>query len=412
MTPHTPLLFSRAFLPRLPELLRTRIAICASFFIQGAMFATWCSRIPDVKTRLALDDAALGLLLLLLPIGEFLSIFPNGFCVTRFGSKRMAILAGFLYPTLLIALGFANSPVLLGVLLFFTGAIANLSNTAVNTQGVHLEQRYGRSIMALFHGMWSVAGLFAVSLATLFAQFNLSVTTHFCCLAIGAALLLSFSGGALADEATPHTSPEKTKNKWLFTPAIVWLGIACFGCMACEGTVYNWSSVYMHDVLHASPTSQNLAYLSYLCTMVTGRFIIDLFVNRLGIFKILFVCGCAITVGLLLIVGAPWLPLGIMPMTLIGFAIVGCGASAVVPLCCSLTGRCKAIPSGIAIAEISTIGFFGLLLAPPLTGVISKAISLPFAFFLMALISLPVLLAIQRLRKLLPSQEAVCEESA
>ena len=146
--------------------------------------------------------------------------------------------------------------------------------------------------------------------------------------------------------------------------------------------------------------------------MVTGRFIIDLFVNRLGIFKILFVCGCAITVGLLLIVGAPWLPLGIMPMTLIGFAIVGCGASAVVPLCCSLTGRCKTIPSGIAIAEISTIGFFGLLLAPPLTGVISKAISLPFAFFLMALISLPVLLAIQRLRKLLPSQEAACEESA
>lgn len=402
MPPSTSFLFSSVFLPHVPDLLRRRIAICCSFFIQGAMFATWCSRIPDIKTALNLNDATLGALLLLLPVGEFLSIIPNGFCVTRFGSKRMAILAGFLYPVLLILLGCANSALQLAILLFFTGAIANLSNTAVNTQGVYLEQLYQRSIMAFFHGMWSVAGLFAVALATLFANISISVFAHFCILAAGAILLLCFSGGALADNTHNTTTPKRAHHAWRFTPAICWLGIACFGCMACEGTVYNWSSVYMRDVLHALPANQSLAYLAYLCTMVTGRFVIDLFVNQLGLFRILFICASAITLGLFCIVGATLLPFGTTAITLIGFAIVGIGTSAIVPLCCGLTGRCKEIPSGIAIAEISTIGFFGLLLAPPLTGFISKIAGLPIAFFLMALISLPVLFAIQRLRRLLP----------
>jgi MFS family permease len=404
------------------------------------MFATWCSRIPDIKTRFELNDGTLGLLLLLLPIGEFASIFPNGYCVTRFGSKRMALLAGFLYPTLLICLGLATSVTQLALLLLLTGAIANLSNTAVNTQGVHLEQTYGRSIMALFHGMWSIAGLFAVALATLLAFKNTPILTHFCGMALGAALLLCFSGGALANDTPPPQTPtkidEKTQNKdiepkadtegaamsgatdsekqktqtqsplkaWKFTPAICWLGIACFGCMACEGTVYNWSSIYMKDVLHTTPQWQGLAYLAYMCTMVTGRFILDPIANRFGLFRILFICASAITLGFLLIVLAAILPLGAHPLTLIGFAIVGCGTSAVVPLCCGLTGRCKDIPSGIAIAQISTIGFFGLLLAPPLTGLLSKTIGLPLAFLTMALISLPVPLAIHRLTRLIAPQ--------
>jgi MFS family permease len=373
------------------------------------MFATWCSRIPDIKAHFQLDDGSLGPLLLLLPIGEFLSIFPNGYSVTRFGSKRMALLAGFLYPTLLICLGLATSVTQLALLLFLTGAIANLSNTAVNTQGVHLEQAYGRSIMALFHGMWSIAGLFAVAIATGLAFKHISTLTHFCGIALGAMLLLAFSGGALADD-TPQTTtrptspatPQKQRHSWRFTPAICWLGIACFGCMACEGTVYNWSSIYMNEVLQTPIQWQGLAYLAYMCTMVTGRFIIDLIVNRLGLFRILFICASAITLGFLLIVSASMLPFCAMPFTLIGFAIVGCGTSAVVPLCCGLTGRCKEIPSGIAIAEISTIGFFGLLLAPPLTGLLSKNIGLPLAFLVMALISLPVPIAIHRLTRLLP----------
>ena len=160
-----PFLFSGRFLPGLPMLVRTRVAICCSFFIQGMVFATWCARIPDVRERLGLNEAQLGTLLLALPVGQLVSMAPNGWLVSRFGSRRMLIAAGFLYPCVLLFLGFAPTAWALGAGLLAAGFAANLSNTAANTQGVQLEHYYRRSIIALFHGMWSLAGLAAVALA-------------------------------------------------------------------------------------------------------------------------------------------------------------------------------------------------------------------------------------------------------
>lgn len=370
------------------------------------MFATWCSRIPDIKTRLALNDAQLGTLLLLLPIGQFLSILPNGLAVKHFGSRKTLITAGFLYPLALMLLGLATSIHQLALLLFFTGAIANLSNTAANTQGILLEQRYGRSIMALFHGMWSVAGFVAIGLALIFAQFAIAPTLHFTIVAITAALLLCFSGGALADDppsSSQHNTPSTQRRwfaDWHFTATIIWLGVACFGCMACEGAIYDWSSIYLRDVLAIQPTYQNFAYFAYLCTMVPGRFIIDNLVNRFGIFRILFCCAVAITIGFLTVVLCPLLtsPLSFI-LSLLGFALIGCGTSAIVPLCCGLAGTCKEISPGIAIAEVSTIGFFGFLITPPLIGYIAKALNLQVAFLLMFVLSLPVMVAIAMLHQ-------------
>lgn len=397
-----PFLLSRYFLPHFPALLRTRIAVCCSFFIQGAMFATWCSRIPDIKANLHLDEAQLGTLLFLLPAGQFLSILPNGLAVKHFGSRPSLILAGFLYPTLLVLLGFAPSALILGILLFLTGAVANLSNTAANTQGVFLEQRYGRSIMAFFHGMWSVAGLVAVGSALLFTSLRITPALHFTLLALAAATLLSFSGGALAEDPpqTTTTAQPRGLTNWRFTPTICWLGIACFGCMACEGTVYDWSSLYLKEVLHVAAQQQGIAYFAYLCTMVSGRFIIDRLVNRWGAFRILLTCSLAITLGFLITVLSPTLPTLHLAATVFGFALIGCGTSAIVPLCCSLAGSCKDLSPGIAIAEISTIGFFGFLVMPPSIGYIASAMGLRIAFAFVLLISLPVIIATLRLKRL------------
>ena len=37
-----------------------RIAVGVFFFIAGFTFASWASRIPDIKTQLQLSDAGLG----------------------------------------------------------------------------------------------------------------------------------------------------------------------------------------------------------------------------------------------------------------------------------------------------------------------------------------------------------------
>ncbi len=394
--PPRPLLCSRWFFPQLNALVRARIAVCCSFFIQGFSFATWCSRIPDVQTRFQLNDAQLGSLLLVLPLGELLSLFPCAEAIRRFGSRRMLLLAGFGYPLLLGALAFAPNLYTLVPLLFLTGVIANLSNTAANTQAVQLEAYYRRSIMTLFHGMWSCAGLVAVVVALLFAQWDAPLSTHFLLVGCAACLLLTFSGGALLDRTTAQKR-EATRfslKAWMPSTVILALGIAALGCMVCEGVVYNWSGIYLRDILQVPDTQRSTGYFVYMCTMVPMRFVADRIINRLGQRCVLTVSAMAILLGLGLIVAVPFLP-----VTLVGFALLGCGASTVVPICCSLAGKTNDRPPSIAIAEVSMIGFLGFLAMPPILGYISHVTNLQVAFASTLLMGFLILIATRILKR-------------
>src|SRR5690349_12397687 len=135
-----------------------RLAVSCLFFMQGLCFATWASRIPTIQSELHLSDAALGGVLFALPIGSLLGLPLSGWMVTRFGSKRIATNAILLYSLLLVVIGLSGSvPVLIGTLILF-GMAGNIANIAINTQAVGVEARYGRNIMASFHGLWSLAG--------------------------------------------------------------------------------------------------------------------------------------------------------------------------------------------------------------------------------------------------------------
>ena len=73
-----------------------------------------------------------------------------------------------------------------------------------------------------------------------------------------------------------------------------------------------------------------------------------------------------------------------------GFFLVGLGFSSIVPLCYSLAGKTTRMPPSMAVATVSTIGFFGFLFTPPLIGFISQASNMRVAFFIMACAGLSV----------------------
>ena len=135
-----------------------RIGVSTFFFIQGLTFASWTSRIPDIKNRLHLSDGAFGGVLFSLPAGQLTAMALSGYLVSKYGSKLMLQIAALLFPAILLILGSVESTWQLIAGLFVFGICGNLSNIAVNTQGVGVERLYGRSIMASFHGLWSLAG--------------------------------------------------------------------------------------------------------------------------------------------------------------------------------------------------------------------------------------------------------------
>src|ERR1700712_1311993 len=104
----------------IPSARAHRIAVSTFFFIAGFTFASWASRIPDIKTKLLLSDTGLGAVLFSLPVGLMVSLPFSAYAVARFGSRRIVIITSILYPFTLMFLGLAPTiPVLCAVLFVF-----------------------------------------------------------------------------------------------------------------------------------------------------------------------------------------------------------------------------------------------------------------------------------------------------
>lgn len=356
-----------------------RIAVSNFFFVSGLCFATWASRIPDIQHHLGLNQAELGTVLFASPIGSMLCLPLAGIMVTRFGSRFCILLGSVLYTLTLCLIGTVNHVWELAALLFMFGFAGNLMNISINAQAVGVEALYQRSIMATFHGLWSLAGFTAAAIGTLMVSQNISPLLHFIVIAllIIVVVLLFIKNALRNDERSEN---EKGGFVWP-DKSLLNLGLVAFCCMVCEGCMFDWSGIYFRDVVKAPHEYVTVGYTTFMATMASGRFIADRMITRFGVKIVLQVSGCLISAGLLLSVIFPNIY-----CSALGFLLTGFGVSSVVPLAYGLAGRNKKMGAGMAIASVSTVGFLGFLFGPPLIGYIAQALDLRWSFALMALL--------------------------
>ncbi|RYY99020.1 MAG: MFS transporter [Chitinophagaceae bacterium] len=362
-----------------------RVAVSGLFFLQGLCFASWAARIPTIQTALGLSHGALGGVLLALPVGSLLGLPLAGALVTRLGSRRVVSAALVLYSALLLCIGLVTTvPQLLAVLVGF-GLVGNTANIAMNTQAVAVEARYGRPIMASFHGLWSLAGFTAAGIGAYMIGNDIQPLAHFSMIA--AFLLAGLA--ACASRLLPNEERRAEKAKLFTLPdrPLLRLGVLAFCCMLAEGCMFDWSGIYFQKVVDAPAKWVGAGYTAFMLTMATGRFLADGVSHRLGFARTVQLSGALITAGLLLSVLVPELPFAIA-----GFLIVGFGVSSVVPLVFSEAGRTATGAPGIALAAVSSIAFLGFLSGPPLIGFIGGLLSLRVSFALIAAVGLVVVL--------------------
>ncbi len=370
---------SKGYINRVKLARLYRISTSVFFFIAGLTFATWASRIPDIQTRLHLSEAGLGGVLFALPAGLMTSLPLSGWMVSRFGSRKLMLAGAIFYPATLIMLGAAGTVWLLVMGLFFFGLFANVINIAMNTQAVGVETLYGRSIMASFHGLWSIAGFTGAAVGALAVSAGFSPMVHFvfvCALAL-ALVIIAYSF------TLPHDQASKESSKVFIKPdRQIWiLGIIAFCCLLCEGAMADWSGVYFKKVVNAPVSMITIGYLAFTSTMALGRFTGDWLVTKTGIDKMLKISGAFITAGLLLAVALPTLVAATA-----GFLLVGFGVSSVIPIVYGVAGKSTTMSPGTALATVSTIGFLGFLVGPPLIGFRAQAINLRWSFGVIALV--------------------------
>ncbi|MEO6687392.1 MAG: MFS transporter, partial [Dyadobacter sp.] len=183
--------------------------------------------------------------------------------------------------------------------------------------------------------------------------------------------------------ALPHDTAGSKSQPIFVKPdsRLLLLGIIAFCCMLCEGAMADWSGVYFKKVVQVPASYTTLGYVAFTSTMALGRFIGDTLVTKFGVKRILQMSGVVITTGLLVAVIFPYL----LTATL-GFFLVGFGVSSVVPIVFGLAGRSTTMAASTALAAVSTIGFLGFLIGPPIIGFISQAINLRWSFTLIAVL--------------------------
>ncbi len=366
-----------------------RIANTIFFFVSGFGYSSWASRIPDIKSQLHLNEAQFGAVLFAFPIGLMFTMPFTGRLLNKYSSRYCMLLGAVLFNIVLAMPGFAAFVWQLIIILLIFGASRNIFNLSINAQALEVQKLYPKSIMTRFHAVWSLAGFAGAGLGYIMVTQNIAPSYH----------LLGVSVAMLAVTAcfypmSIHNDPVTVKKKFFSMPDknLIKFALICFVSMACENTMYDWSGIYFQNILHASPKLSTAAFVFFMTAVTLGRFLGDSAVMRFGIKQILFYSGILITLGFLICFLLPY----IYP-TIFGYILIGVGVSCVVPLVFSIAGKSKNLSSGSALTSISTIGYLGFLMVPPMVGFISEFLSMKWAFLVMAVLGVIMILMVNKI---------------
>ena len=354
-----------------------RLAVLAAFFINGAFLATWVSRIPALQEQLGLSEGALGFILLGLAAGVIVALSLAGGLIARFGSAKVTAVGLLVMGCTLPLLALAPQASLLWLALFVYGGAMSAMDVAMNAQAVQVEQNVGRPLMSSFHAAFSIGGLtgalFGAGLAFMPPIFHFLIALLF----FGSIALFAFRYLQPDEEAMPQS-----EAVFQLPPRALWLlGAIAFCSSIGEGSVADWSAVYLRQTFRTSASFAALGFAAFSLTMTGGRLLGDGLAARYDAVQIVRWGGLIATVGILAVIITEQ-PL----IVLLGFAGVGAGLANIIPLSFSAAGKYPGIPSGVGIAGVATIGYAGFLAGPPAIGLLAEATSLRIALLFVAIL--------------------------
>jgi len=358
------------------------------FLIHGLIEATWVSRIPQVKELLHAQTGPFGLALLGSAAGAMLSMPFTGWLLARYEGRRILIVSSVLWCAALPLLGLARSLPQLTAALFAYGMAGGAMDIAMNAFGSVVDRERPKPVMSFFHGMFSAGGMIGAIVGVLVLRSGASVEAHF----IAAAIVLA-AVALLSTRLFPHTPPEPVMARAGFRlppPALLALGLLAFSILFGERAMADWTGIYLIQ-RGATASYAAAGFAAFSAAMTIGRFAGDYLIHRFGPTLILQGGSAIASLGLVaaLVIGTP-------AAGLTGVALVGAGFSVVVPILYRAAGAMPGIGAGAAIATVSTLGYLGFFVGPPLVGFAAQAVTLRWALLIVAALSATVVFSARR----------------
>ena len=375
--------------------LPARNAVGLSFFLNGLCFATWVSRIPEVRSGFDLTNGSLGLLLLTIAIGSIIALPITGAAIAAFGTVRvvrvgaLAAAAGLLGA----AAGLGEALVLTGAGLFVYGLGIGVWDVAMNVEGAEVERLLGRAVMPRFHAGFSLGTVVGALAGAVLVALEVPGRWHLAAVALAAlALVLATSARFLPITDVPHAERPRALRAWL-EPRTLLIGVMVLALALTEGTANDWLAVALVDGYDAPHWMGVAGFALFVTAMTACRFVGTGLLDRYGRSAVLWGTMVAAGVGVLLIV---W---GQHPVVVaVGIVLWGAGASLGFPVGMSAAADDPA-RAAVRVSVVSTIGYAAFLAGPPLLGFVGDRVGTLHSLLVVAGVLVPAALAVPAARE-------------
>jgi fucose permease len=384
-----------------------RNAVVVAYAASGLAFASWVSRLPAIRDGLSLTPGTVGLLLLCMTAGSFLSVSASGLIVLRLGSRRTIRTGSIMVGCGLVLAGFGtsvlSSPVAVAAGLAVVGLGTASWNTASNVEGAAVERAMGRHIMPRLHGSFSLGTVAGAGLGAWAAGAGVPVLWHLAAAGLVVAGSVTTAARWFRADVTPveRTAPYRPDNfedpstgpipvirtgsdgageapldnkrkiaqAWRDRRTLL-LGVMVLGLALAEGAAGDWVALALADGHHQSDAAGAAGYGLFVTFMTIGRFAGTMVLDRFGRVPVMRWCSATAVVGLALFVfaPAPWLAYAAL-------AVWGLGASLGFPVGMSAAADDPA-KAAARVSVVSTIGYGAFLCGPPLLGLLAEHVGI------------------------------------
>ncbi len=366
---------------------RSQLAVASLFGALGFSYGTWTSRLPAIKGNLGLSTSQVSVVLLFAALGAIFSFPVTAAALHKLGSRGASLVSGTLLAMGLVIFGLAPTWALACGVMCLYGVLASTMDVAMNAQGVEVERATAQPVMSRLHAVFSLGTMAGAFFASGITLVTTSVPLHFvvAALVVLAAVLLPRAG--LIADAKPIAGG--TRSFALPRGVALLIGAMAFLGMIVEGSMVDWSTLYLKERAGASQQIAPLGIASLQGTMLVTRWFGDRARVRWGTRKLLFggslIAGVSLAVAL--IVG------GIVP-ALVGFALFGFGVATVSPCVYAAGAR----EGGVALAAVMTLGSLGFLVGPLVIGAVAQATNLSWGMAVVAAAAIALALLSRRVR--------------
>jgi len=293
--------------------------------------------------------------------------------VARRGSGALLRVLAVAAPLTVVLPALAVDAASLGLLLLAVGAANGALDIAMNAQGVAVERAAGRRLFTSLHAAFSFGALAGAATAGLAAAAGLDPLVNLAVTAGAGGLAGAVAARGLIDDPGRPQAPLLARP----TPPLTALAVLAFCALLAEGSVFDWSGIYLADVLGAPGGTAALGLAAFSLTMGFGRLGGDGLNARFGAPAVVRAGALLAALGLGLAVAA-----SAAGVALAGFAAMGLGLSVVFPLALRAAGDVGG--AGPGLAAVSTVGYAGFLTGPPAIGLIAEGGGLRLALGLVA----------------------------